>query len=71
LRTTEATSWKGQIFSDGPVSNRQMQVTILIACAWSGWLALRTRTAALSTVFHGAGILLMLAVRDFGLRGSN
>lgn len=59
-----------QIFSDGSVSNRQLQVTILLACTWSGWLALRTRTGALSTVFTAVLFLLALAVLgDFGLRG--
>jgi serine/threonine protein kinase len=58
-----------QLFPDGEVSNRQLQVTILIACAWSGWLAFRTRTAALSTVFTLLALLLTLAVLgDFGLR---
>jgi hypothetical protein len=60
----------GQIFTDGSVSNRQLQITILVACAWSGWLALLTRTAALSTVFTVLAFLLMLAVLgDVGLRG--
>ena len=60
----------GQLFTDGSVSNRQLQVTILIACLWSGWLALRTRTGALSTVFTLLACALALAVlADFGLRG--
>lgn len=59
----------GQIFTDGSVSNRQLQITILIACLWSGWLALRTRTGALSTVFTLLAFLFALAVLgDFGLR---
>jgi serine/threonine protein kinase len=58
-----------QLFDDGSVSNRQLQVTILIACAWAGWLAFRTRTAALSTVFTLLAFLLMLALLgDAGLR---
>ncbi len=58
-----------QIFADGSVSNRQLQITILLACAWSGWLAVRTRTGALSTVFTAVMFLLALAVLgDFGLR---
>ena len=40
----------GQLFPDGSIANRQLQVTTLIACVWCGVLALRTRTAALSTV---------------------
>jgi len=59
----------GQLFTDAAVSNRQLQVTVLLACAWAGWLAARTTTAALSTVFT---ILLLLAalalLADFGLR---
>jgi hypothetical protein len=59
----------GQLFSDGAVSNRQLQVTVLAACAWSAWLALRTRTVALSTVFTLLVFLLMLALlADVGLR---
>jgi serine/threonine protein kinase len=59
----------GQIFTDGSVSNRQLQITILIACLWSGWLALRTRTGALSTVFTLLAFLFALAVLgDLGLR---
>ena len=58
----------GQVFSSG-VSNRQLQVTVLVTCAWSAWLALRTRTIALSTVFTVLALLLTLAVLgDFGLR---
>jgi hypothetical protein len=56
------------LFTDGWVSNRQLQITIAIACAWSGWLALRTRTAALSTVSVILVFLLAIAVMaDFGL----
>jgi len=59
----------GQLFLDGSVSNRQLQITILVACAWTAWLALRTRTIALSTVLAVLGLLLALAVlSDFGLR---
>ena len=57
------------MFQDGSVSNRQLQVTVLAAAVWSGWLALRTRTAALSTVFGVVGFLFTLAVlADLGLR---
>jgi serine/threonine protein kinase len=59
----------GQLFQGGEASNRQLQVTTLVACAWCGWLALRTRTAALSTVFAVLALLTALAiVSDFGLR---
>jgi serine/threonine protein kinase len=59
----------GQIFSDGSVSNRQLQITVLVACTWAGWLALHTRTGALSTVFAVLAFLLALTVLgDFGLR---
>jgi hypothetical protein len=44
-------------------------VTILVACAWSAWLAFHTRTAALSTVFGLLVLLFWLAVLgDYGLR---
>jgi serine/threonine protein kinase len=59
----------GQLFPDGAVSNRQLQLTTLTACAWCGWLALRTRTAALSTVFTVLALLMTLAIAaDAGLR---
>ncbi len=59
----------GQIFLDGSVSNRQLQLTTLAAAAWCGWLALRTRTVALSTVCTFVVLLLALAVAgDLGLR---
>ncbi len=59
----------GQIFDNGSPSNLQLQVTILAACAWSAWLAFRTRTAALSTVFGLLLLLFWLAVLgDHGLR---
>ena len=59
----------GQLFDNGAVSNRQLQLTTVVACAWCGWLALRTRTAALSTVFTLLALLLTLAIAsDFGLR---
>lgn len=61
----------GQLFDNGAVSNRQLQITTLVACAWCGWLALRTRTAALSTVFTVLALLFTLAiVSDFGLRAA-
>jgi serine/threonine-protein kinase len=51
------------------VSNRQLQVTALVATAWSSWLALRTRTAALSTVTTILGFVLAVAVlAEFDLR---
>ncbi|MBI2841218.1 MAG: protein kinase [Acidobacteria bacterium] len=59
----------GQIFTGGSLSNRQLQVTILLALVWSGFLALRTRTAALSSCAAALLLLLVLAILgDFGLR---
>jgi serine/threonine protein kinase len=58
-----------QFFTDGWISNRQLQATVLVACAWAGWLALRTKTGALSTVSTILVFLLALAVlADLGLR---
>jgi len=58
----------GQLFESG-VSNLQLQVTVLVTWAWSAWLALRTRTIALSTVFTMLALLMALSVLgDFGLR---
>ena len=60
-----------QLLGADVVSNRQLQITSLVACAWCGWLALRTRTAALSTVFTALALVFTLAViSDFGLRGA-
>jgi serine/threonine-protein kinase len=60
-----------QLFNGGVVSNRQLQATTLVACAWCGWLALRTRTAALSTVFTVLALSFAVAVvSDFGLRAA-
>jgi hypothetical protein len=51
------------------VSNRQLQVTILAASAWCGWLAVRTRTSTLSTVFTVLAAAFAISVAaDFGLR---
>jgi hypothetical protein len=59
----------GQLFPNGAVSNRQLQITVIVACLWSVWLAFRTKTSALSTV---ATVLLLLStlaiLTDFGLR---
>jgi hypothetical protein len=58
-----------QLFPDGSVSNRQLQVTTLAACLWCGVLALTTRTMALSTVFAMLAFVFGLSVAaDFGLR---
>jgi hypothetical protein len=58
-----------QLFPDGQVSNRQLQITTAVSAAWCGWLALRTRTAALSTVLTVLALLFGLSVAaDFGLR---
>jgi serine/threonine protein kinase len=60
----------GQLFTDGSVSNRQLQVTVFLAFAWAAWLAWRTRTIALSTVLSVLALLFALAVlADYGLRG--
>jgi len=71
----EANLWRvaaetpGQIFLDGSVSNRQLQLTTLTAGAWCGWLAWRTRTVALSSVSTLAALLFTLALLgDTGLR---
>jgi hypothetical protein len=58
-----------QLLAEGGISNRQLQLITLLASAWAGWLALRTRTTALSTVF--VVLLLLVAVSvlsSFGLR---
>ena len=58
-----------QLFLDGSIANRQLQVTTLIACVWCGVLALRTRTAALSTVCAVLFFCFGLSVlSDRGLR---
>jgi protein kinase-like protein len=58
-----------QLFSDGSVSNHQLQVTTLVACLWCGVLAISTRTVALSTVFAMLAFVFGLSVAaDFGLR---
>ncbi len=60
---------EGQFFVDGPVSNRQMQVALLIACVWAVILALRTGTTALSAVATLLVFFLNLAVlTDLDLR---
>jgi hypothetical protein len=64
-----AANTPGELFQNGAVSNRQLQITTLIAAIWCGWLAGVTRTAALSTVFTVATIVFGLSVlADFGLR---
>jgi predicted Ser/Thr protein kinase len=64
-----AANTRGQLFTDGYLSNRQLQVTMFAACAWACFLAFRTRTVALSTVFTALVFLMALAVlSDFGLR---
>jgi hypothetical protein len=58
-----------QLFGDGIISNRQFQITVLIATLWSGWLALRTRTSTLSIVSTLVLFLLGIAIlSDFDLR---
>jgi serine/threonine protein kinase len=66
---TVAPETPGQLFTDGAVSNRQLQASVLVSCAWAAWLAFRTRTGALSTVSTILLLLLALAVLgDVGLR---
>jgi hypothetical protein len=58
----------GQLFDE--VSNRQLQVTTAAAVLWCGWLSLRTKTIALSTVFNVLVLMGTLAIlSDAGLRG--
>ena len=64
-----AANTRGQLFTDGYLSNHQLQVTIFAACAWACFLAFRTRTFALGTVFTFLLFLMALAVlADHGLR---
>jgi serine/threonine-protein kinase len=59
----------GQLFEDGSISNRQLQITTAVAALWAGYLALATRTVALSTVFTAlAGLFALSLLADFGLR---
>ena len=59
----------GQLFQDGSISNRQLQLTAAVAALWAAHLALATRTAALSTVFTTlAGAFAVAVLADFGLR---
>jgi len=50
----------GQLFAE--VSNRQLQFAFLAAAAWSGMLAWRTRTSALSSVYTAAIALLWVSL---------
>jgi hypothetical protein len=60
----------GQLFTDGSISNQQLQITTLVACLWCAILAMSTRTMALSTVFAALAFVFGVAVAgDFGLRG--
>jgi hypothetical protein len=59
-----------QLFDPGWISNSQLQATVALACGWSGWLAFRTKTSALSTLSVLLFFILALAVlADYGLRG--
>jgi serine/threonine protein kinase len=58
-----------QLFDPGTVSNRQLQITMGVACLWAAWLALRTRTAALSSaaaLLVGLFVLAVLADQGLG-----
>jgi len=58
-----------EFFGADSVSNRQLQVATLLACIWSCWLALSTRTVALSAVFTTLLLLFHLSIlTDLGLR---
>ncbi len=63
--------WPGgrePFFGDGSVSNRQLQVAMVLAALWSLWLGQRTRTLALGSLFASCAALAMLAMlTDFGL----
>ena len=59
----------GQLFEDGSISNRQLQLTAAVAALWAVHLALATRTTALSTVFTAlAGMFAVAVLADAGLR---
>jgi len=52
------------------VSNRQLQVATLATCAWTLWMALRTRTVGLASLFAASALLATLALTtDLGLEG--
>jgi serine/threonine protein kinase len=56
-------------FNEGGISNRQLQIAGLFACAWAFRLVRTTRTVALSAVFTAFAALFHLTVlADMGLR---
>jgi serine/threonine protein kinase len=58
-----------QFFGEQELSNRQLQVALLLTSCWSWWQAARTRTIGLSSLSTVVLVLLTLAVlTDFGLR---
>ena len=58
-----------ELLGEGFVSNRQLQAAGFAACAWSLWLALSTRTVALSSCFTVLLFVFNFSVLgDFGLR---
>ena len=66
-----AASGTGDQLFDRAVSNQQFQLTTLLAAAWAGFLAVRTKTAALSAMFTlFAGLFVIGITADFGLRGA-
>ncbi len=60
---------KTDFFAEGGISNRQLQIAGVFACAWAFWLVRTTRTVALSAVFTTFATLFHLTVlADLGLR---
>ncbi len=59
----------GELLVELEVSNRQLQLAMLLPALWAGWLALRTRTVGLASAALGLGLLFYIGVLgDFGLR---
>lgn len=61
-------STDGQFFADQEISNRQLQIAVFLTCAWSAWLALRTRTIGLGSLSTFLlGLFSLAVLTDFGL----
>lgn len=59
----------GQLFVDGWLTNRQLQISFLGSTLWAIWLAFRTRTTALATASTAFFVFFHLSLlADFGLR---